>query len=121
MTTSAAGTSGFDVLDYLIRTLPAQLRLGSTPVPREAVIQFLISDVRGVEVSYRVRGNSLSVDTGVHDCPDMTLVIRSQDLEALTQNQLDVASAVKARRLKVHGDAALLRWVAERLQPEGTH
>lgn len=119
MSTSAA--SGFDALEYLIETLPAQLRMGNIPPPSEAVLQFLVTDARGSEVWYRLRNDSVEVNTGVHDRPDLTLVIPTRDLEALSVDTLDVEEALGSGRLKIHGNKALLGWVADRLQPSEKH
>lgn len=107
----------FDAATYLGRVLPAVIRSREAPGPLpRATIQFLVRDGGGAEVSYHLDPDAgLEVRTGVSDTQDLTLVFVEADLEAFARGALDLEAALTSQRLKVHGDRALLGWLADHL------
>ncbi|MCA9554791.1 MAG: SCP2 sterol-binding domain-containing protein [Myxococcales bacterium] len=107
----------FSATEYLGTVLPAliQSREGPGPLP-DAVVQFTVTDGEPVSLAYRLSPTEgLEVLTGVSDRQDLTLIFLTEDLERFAQGTLDVQAALRSRRLKVHGDPALLAWVADHL------
>ena len=102
------------VHEYLVEVLPSVIasREAPGPLPR-ATIQWL---VEGCEVFYRLDPEAgLEVKSGLCDTQDLTLVFLAEDLEAFSTGTLDFEAALTSRRLKVHGDTALLTWLADHL------
>lgn len=103
-----------DAATYLEEVLPALLSVGLPP-SRSVVIQFVVAD--GVDVFYRFEAGQLRVLRGISDDVDLTLAFRRQsDVVRFANAQLDVTSALRSERLKIHGDEELLPWLAERLR-----
>jgi hypothetical protein len=106
----------FSPTEYLGTVLPALLesRDGPGPLP-DAVVQFMVVDGEAVSLAYRLGPEGLVVETGVSDRQDLTLVFLTEDLERFSRGTLDVQAALRSRRMKVHGDPALLAWLADHL------
>ena len=104
-----------DVKNYLEKELPALLSRAVTPVlGRAAVIQWIVSDREDCDVVYRITAQGIAVASELADDVDLTLAFLSADLTAFSERKLDVARALRTRRLKIDGDETLLAWMAER-------
>lgn len=102
-----------DCETYLEEMLPALLRVGPAP-SREVVVQLVVGD--GSDVFYRIGPEGVEVGHGVSDRVDVTLAFRKRsDVVDFARAELDIESALRTERLKIHGDEELLPWLAERL------
>lgn len=108
--------SDFDPRAYLLERLPGLLGLASTPrLNHPAVIQWIVADRSDCDLAYRVSNEGIQVVEELADEVDLTLAFFSADLRAFSEQTLDVARALRTRRLKINGDETLLAWMAERL------
>lgn len=106
----------FDPRVYLLERLPALLALATTPrLNHPAVIQWIVADVDGCDIAYRVSNEGIEAVAELADEVDLTIAFFSVDLQAFSEQKLDVARALRTRRLKINGDETLLAWMAERL------
>jgi ubiquinone biosynthesis protein UbiJ len=103
-----------DVRRYLETELPALLALAGD-IDRRAVVQWIVVDREDCDLAYRFGEDGLEVSNDLADDVDLTLAFVSADLIAFAQQKLDVARALRSRRLKITGDESLLAWMAERL------
>ena len=102
-----------DCETYLQELLPALLRVGPVPA-RDVVVQFVVAD--GTDVFYRIDARGVEVGRGVSDRVDLTVAFRRrQDVVDFARAALNVTTALRTERLKIHGDEELLPWLAERL------
>jgi ubiquinone biosynthesis protein UbiJ len=100
---------------YLRQVLPALLAKAEAPALKDAVIQFLVVDRTDCDLVYRFSATGLEVVAGVSDEVDLTLAFVSGDLVDFAKQKLDMPRALRTKRLKIHGDTALLEWMADRL------
>src|SRR5262245_5986160 len=101
---------------FLGSELPALLSGGRSGAETpDAVIQMIVVDRDDCDLAYLVSRDGIAVQLGISDRCDLTLSFLDADLGALAEGRLDVARAVRTRRLKVMGDTRLLSWMSERL------
>jgi hypothetical protein len=107
----------FEPKDYLEHVFPALLRASTVPPPKETtVVQLVLADLDGADWFYEISERGVEAKRGISDRVDLTLSFYSKDLAALSENTLDVAKATRTRRIKVMGDASVLRWLSRRLE-----
>lgn len=103
-----------DVRAYLGEELPELLAVAGG-IDRAAVVQWVIVDREDCDFAYRFADGVLEVSQDPADDVDLTIAFVSADLAAFSAGTLDVARALRTRRLKITGDESLLAWLAERL------
>jgi len=109
----------FEPRQWLETVLPALLRSSTIAPPKPTtVIQLVISDRDDLDWVYEISRDAVNSRQGVSDDVDLTLSFFSKDIAALSANELDVARAVRASRIKVMGNQDVLRWFAQRLEVE---
>ncbi len=104
-----------DVEDYLAKVLPALLSDGARTSSGQRVIQMVVVDREECAYTYVIHGSDVRVERGVAELFDLGIALPEADLEAFSQNKLDVARALRSGRLKISGDETLLLWLADRL------
>lgn len=114
---AGGSVTAFDLRDYLGTIFPALLESSCVPgIKPDLVIQLVVSDSEGDDWWYRITGDAVEARPGVSDQVDLTLSFYSKDLAALWANELDIPRALRASRIKVRGDEAVLRWLSQRLE-----
>lgn len=103
----------FEARNYLERELPALL--GRSRCDKRAVIQWVVIDRQDCDFAYHFGDDGVVVSQEIAGESDLTLAFVSADLRAFSERTLDVARALRTRRLKITGDETLLAWMAERL------
>jgi hypothetical protein len=106
----------FEANIYLSSELPALLGAATTPaVPKSAIIQWVVVDRADCDFVYRISEEGVAVSSEIADDADLTVSFVSADLRDFSEHKLDVARALRTKRLKITGDENLLAWMAERL------
>jgi ubiquinone biosynthesis protein UbiJ len=105
----------FEAREYLEHELPALLANAKTGLARNVVIQWIVVDREDCDLAYRISEKGIEIGYELADDVDLTIAFVSDDLCAFSERKLDVARALRTRRLKIDGDETLLSWMAARL------
>ncbi len=73
----------------------------------DAVLQFNLAGEGGGEFIARIEGDSLEIEEGTAESPDMTMTCSAEDFLALISGDLNAVSAFMSGQLKIDGELSL--------------
>lgn len=90
-------------IESLIKMLPTSFD-ASKAKGVDTIIQLNVSGIKGGKWNVTIKNGKLSVATGAHLAPEITLAADGADLLALANGELDPAKAFLMGKIKVTGD-----------------